>query len=87
MRTRIQILPLSHKCIERTQIKKFFFASLKSIKKGVGPELDPDLEPNTLIRGPDPHKKATDPQHCLHDKAVAGILSFIIIVFFNFRFY
>jgi hypothetical protein len=65
------------------------------MKKGVGPELDPDLEPNPVVRGTDPgigirNKKDTDPQHCLHDEAVAGILSFVIIVvvfFFHFCFY
>jgi hypothetical protein len=43
--------------------KYFFFASLQSMKKGVGPELDPDPDP--LVRGtdPDPHQNVTDPQH------------------------
>jgi hypothetical protein len=49
---------------------KFFLASLKSSKKGVGSgsELDPDPDP--LVRGTDPqirirNQNVTDPQHCL----------------------
>jgi hypothetical protein len=36
---------------------------------------------------PDPQQNVTDPQHCLHDKAVAGILIVVFVFFFNFRFY
>jgi hypothetical protein len=44
--------------------KIFLFASLKSMKKGVGSRVDPDPEPDQdpLVRGADP-----DPQHCSMD--------------------
>jgi hypothetical protein len=51
----------------RKKYKKiFFFAALKSMKKGVGfgsisqryGSGDPDVDP-------DPHQNVTDPQHCL----------------------
>jgi hypothetical protein len=45
--------------------KKFFFASLKSLKK----ESDPELDPDPLVRGADPdlHLNVTDSQHCFLD--------------------
>jgi hypothetical protein len=45
--------------------KKFFFAFLKSLKKGVGSELD--LDPDLFVRGEDPvpHQNVSDPQHLL----------------------
>jgi hypothetical protein len=44
---------------------EFFFASLKSLKKGVGSGVDPDPDP--LVRGADsdPHQDVTDPQPLL----------------------
>ncbi len=43
-----------------------FFASLKSMKKGVGSGVVPD--PHPLVRGtdpdPDPHQNVMDPQNC-----------------------
>jgi hypothetical protein len=46
--------------------EKFFLASLKSLKKGVGSGLDPD--PDSLVKrygsaDPVPHQNVTDPQH------------------------
>jgi serine/threonine protein kinase len=44
---------------------KYFFAFLKSMKKGVR-DSDPDPDPYQLVKGtdPDPHINVMDPQHC-----------------------
>jgi hypothetical protein len=47
--------------------EKYFFASLKSLRKKSDPELDPDPDPDPLVRGtesdPDPRQQVTDPRH------------------------
>jgi hypothetical protein len=45
--------------------KNKFFASLKSLKRGVGSGVDPESDPDPFVRGadPDPHRNVTDPQH------------------------
>jgi hypothetical protein len=39
--------------------KNIFFASLSLL----GTELDPELDPDPLVRGTDPHQNVTDLQH------------------------
>jgi hypothetical protein len=47
---------------------EFFFASLKSLKKGVG-----SISQSYGSPDPDPHQNVTDPQHCLKVKWLINV--------------
>jgi hypothetical protein len=45
--------------------RKRFFASLNSMKKGIGPGVGSGSISQRYASGdPDPHQNVTDPQHC-----------------------
>jgi hypothetical protein len=48
--------------IRKNMFNKLFFASLKSLKKGVGSGF---ISQRYGSADPDPHQHVTDPQHCL----------------------
>jgi hypothetical protein len=47
--------------LKEKNMGKFFFASLKSLKKGIGPGVGSNPDP--IVRGTDPHQNVTDPEH------------------------
>ncbi len=58
--------------------KKFVWASLKSLKKGVGSGAW-SISKRYGSADPDPHQNVTDPQHCLFQKEVSvGSILFVI---------
>ncbi len=50
-------------------LKKIFFCILKVTEKS-----DPELDLDPLVRDPDPHQTATDPQHCYFVRSFVRIL-------------
>jgi hypothetical protein len=47
------------------EMNENFFCILKVTEEGVECELDPDPDPDLLVRGTDPHRNVTETPHCI----------------------
>jgi hypothetical protein len=60
--------------------KSIFFASLKSLKKGVGSGIGSgSISQRYGSADPDPHQYVTDPQHCTLRFCSIGIVYFLCL--------